>query len=148
MKIFLIILITIIGVLVYVGFSKNSNKAEMTPVPLESSTPVDITATFEIYTLGTKRVFTDSRYHNRSDDVYLNQNNPNVVIVKKDNTTWQDFFNTLPMKLTKECLTTGTGQLFCTNETRSLKFFINNELDPNALDKVISQNSTFKIVYD
>lgn len=115
-----------------------------------SPTPqiVDITAGFEIYTLGTKRIFTSSKYHNLSTDVYISASDPSQVHVKKAGITWADFFKTLPMKLTKDCLTTGTGQTFCTNNSQKLKFFINNSEDPGALDKEIKEADKLKVVYE
>lgn len=99
----------------------------------------EISAAFEIYTVGTKRVFADPKYHNRSEDVFITADDPGRIIVKKERITWQDFFDTLPspMKLTKECLTTGTGQQFCTGQGSTLKFLLNDQENPNALDQEI-----------
>ena len=121
-----------------------------TPIPIKETTPspVNFTAYFEIHTLGTKRIFTDSKYHNLSDDVYITPSNTNQIIVKGKNVTWSDFFATLPMKLEKDCLTTGTGQVFCTSEIRSLKFYVNDIEDPDVLDKEISPDDFLRVVYE
>lgn len=128
-----------------------------TPVQQEASTPsassptpgpVDFTASFEIVTLGTTRTFTAERYHNLSSEVYITSDDPNTVHVKADGVTWADFFQTLPMKLTKKCLTTGTGQVFCTNETDELKFFINDTEDPQALNKKINSGDKLLVIYE
>ena len=105
------------------------------------------TARFEIYTLGTKRIFTASMYHNLSEDVFINSSDPNVVQVKTAGVTWNDFFQTLPFELTKDCLTTGTGQKFCSNEKQSLKFYLNESEDGNVLDKEILPNDFLRVAY-
>lgn len=115
--------------------------------PSSSPKPVDFIATFEIYTLGTKRTFDDTKYHNLNDNVYISPLDPQYVHLKKTSITWQNFFDTLPMKLTKECLTTGTGQVFCTNQTRKLIFTLNNLEDKDALDKEITPGAKLLIEY-
>lgn len=105
------------------------------------------TASFAVFTDNTFRVFTASMYHNRNNDVFITSENPNVVTVKRSNITWGDFFNSLPMKLTNECLTTGTGEEFCTNQTKTLKFFINGERIENFIDAEIESNDRALISY-
>src|SRR3989344_3179598 len=109
-KIRLLILLVIVLVLV-LFLSKQANKVSDNPAPTSAPTSaitltpttVNITASFEIYTLGTKRIFTDGKYHNLSQDVYITTSDPSAVYVKKANITWSDFFETLPMKLSKDC---------------------------------------------
>lgn len=96
-------------------------------------------AKFEIYTHGTKRVFTSLMYHNLSPDVYISEPDPSVVHVKRAGITWGEFFDTLPFSLDKECLTTGTGQTFCNDENNTLKFILNNVETPNVLDIEINE---------
>lgn len=127
------------------------NKDILTPT-LESQTKttpklVDITAQFEIYTNGTKRIFTDPKYHKQSSEVYIELSDPSLIHVKKAGISWANFFDTLPMKLTDKCLTTGTGQVFCTNETSKLKFYINSVEQPNALNQIINQDDMLIVKY-
>ena len=104
---------------------------------VSSPEPIDYTAEFSIYTHGTIRVFTSSMYHNLSADVFITADNPSLIQVKKAKTTWQYFFETLPFKLDKDCLVTGTGQTFCTGEEGELSFTLNGANDPDVLGKVI-----------
>ena len=108
---------------------------------------ININAAFAIYTNGTFRIFTASMYHNLSADVFIESRNPNIVHVKRRGNTWGDFFKTLPMKLTRDCLTTGTGQTFCSSETQTLKFYINGQRVENFLDREINQNDQALITY-
>ena len=104
-------------------------------------------ASFAIYTNGTFRVFTNSMYHNLSDDVFIQSINPSIIQIKKEGITWDDFFKTLPFKLDPDCLTTGTGQTFCTGQAGRLKFYINGLEDENALDKIIDNGDKLLISF-
>lgn len=116
-------------------------------VPTAIAVPDEITATFEIYTNGTKRIFTQSMYHRQSADVYIENPNPNVVNVKKPGVTWNDFFATLPFSLTEECLITGTKQTFCSNDAAQLRFFINGIESRDALDLQIQAGDHLVVRY-
>ena len=117
------------------------------PITSPPPHPINFTARFEIYTNGTKRIFTDPRYHNKSADVYLEGSDSSLIHVTKTSVTWADFFATLPMSLKKDCLVTGTKQTFCTNETSVLKFFINGVETPDASEKEIQPNDELRVEY-
>lgn len=104
-------------------------------------------ASFLIFTNGTRRVFTAAMYHNLSEDVFIEAGNPAVVHVKKIGITWQGFFDTLPVELSKTCLVTGTKETFCNTTTRSLKFFLNGERVENFLDMEIQHGDWALISY-
>lgn len=112
-----------------------------------SPTVIDYSASFAIFTNGTFRTFTNPMYHNLSPSVYIESSNPNIIHVKKENITWNDFFKTLPFKLTKECLTTGTRQTFCANDSKKLKFYINGTYDSEALEKIIKHGDQLLVSY-
>lgn len=134
----LVFLILIVAFVFHSSSQKDTIKpASRTSEPSSTPSPHEVQATFTIYTNGTLRIFSDPRYHNLSEDVYIQPDNPSIIHVEKAGTTWGVFFDTLPMKLSAECLTTGTGQVFCTNENKSLKFYINRQLKPAALDMQI-----------
>lgn len=116
-----------------------------TPGIVEKS---EFTADFEIYTNGTKRIFTDAKYHAQSEEVFLTASSSSTVYVKKYGVTWSDFFNALPFSITKECLITGTKQTFCSTQNKKLKFFINDIENPDALDVQISEGDFLKIVFE
>ncbi|HVF69317.1 MAG TPA: hypothetical protein VNA13_01995 [Xanthomonadales bacterium] len=117
-----------------------------TPV-IEKAEMTDYQASFAIFTNGTFRIFTAPMYHNQSEDVFIQADNPYVIHVKKSGTTWDDFFKTLPFKLTKDCLTTGTGQTFCSDDNGKLRFYLNGKEDPSALDKEINAGHRLLVTY-
>ena len=121
----------------------SNGKQLATPTPKV----IDYKAHFAIFTNGTFRIFTSSMYHNLDENIYISSKNPNTVQVKKENLTWQYFFNTLPIKLNTQCLTTGTGQEFCTKDKNVLRFFLNGNEDPEALSKIIQEDSTLLVTF-
>ncbi len=151
-KLILAVISLILVLLAVLVFSKFQNKETTAPnlesTPLVQNQEVDIKATFTIITNGITRNFNAKMYHNLSSDVYIEASNPTIVYVKKKGTTWNDFFSTLPMKLTSDCLTTGTGQTFCTGDTGSLKFYLNGQKREDLLFMEIREGDRVLITYD
>lgn len=118
-----------------------------TPSPSVMEEKITITASFKIMTGDITRSFANPKYHNQSEDVFLSTNDSTIVHVTKSGITWADFFNTLPMKLTKDCLTTGDGEKLCDGQGGSLNFYLNGNEDIDLLDKEIKDNDQALITY-
>lgn len=148
-KALLILIVALVVGIVWYGFSSlNQKTTTLKAQPtISTSLIVDKTAKFAIYTHGTLRVFTASMYHNLSEDVYISSESPNVVRIKKAGISWDDFFQTLPFNLTKNCLTTGTGETFCTNQKGTLKFYLNGVKADDFLTREIEQGDKALITY-
>jgi hypothetical protein len=125
----------------------SSRQPESTPAPIITEVFEPFTARFEITTNSTKRIFTDAKYHNQSIDVYIQPPDPSVVRVEMEGVTWDEFFRTLPFSLTSDCLVTGTKQTFCSNETGTLRFYLNEVETPDALTKEIKANDFLRVEY-
>lgn len=139
-----IVIVTFIAILS--GISYNGTVARRTSgiLPNAASTAaptvsqsVDYRAGFAIFTNGTFRIFTAAMYHERSADVFINAESPNIVQVKRRGTTWNDFFKTLPMILTSDCLVTGTKETFCTGDEGTVSFYLNGEKTDEFLNTEI-----------
>lgn len=136
-----VLIVIILGGIFFLTQQKISNKLpRVKTVSIPKEEAVDYKASFAIFTNSTFRIFTAPMYHNLSFDVFIESINPNIVHVKKADIIWDDFFKTLPMKLTKDCLITGTGQTFCTGETGTLKFYLNGEKVDDLLDLEIQND--------
>lgn len=126
---------------------QTSRQQEMGSGSDEQTVAVDYQASFAIFTNGTRRLFTDPKYHNQSEEVFLQADNLNILHVKKRTVTWDDFFKTLPMQLTKDCLITGTQQTFCTGTNGTLKFYRNGREDKDALEKQIADGDQLLVSF-
>lgn len=136
---FVVIIILAISAFTILNKPQSPQTVETTPTPIMQDEKVNITATFTIITGNITRSFKAEKYHNRSPDVYIEALDPTIVYIKKIGITWSDFFKTLPMKLTKSCLTTGGGETFCDGKEGSLKFYLNNAEDKDLLDQEIKE---------
>jgi len=147
---FILILIVIIGIILgafsnpFVNINNQLTKIEEDKKTIQ---PVSYTAAFAIFTNNTFRVFTAPMYHNQSADVFIENPNPNIIHVKKQGTTYDDFFKTLPFELTDECLTTGTGEKFCNGEKNQLRFFLNGVETTDALSQIIKPNDKLLVTF-
>lgn len=121
---------------------------ENSPTPIPSITGLaPFTARFEIYTNGTKRVFTAAMYHNQSPEVYLEAADPGLIYVGRTGITWEDFFATLPFSLDEKCLVTGTKQTFCNNRDQRLYFYLNGSETSGVLPRQINPNDSLRVEY-
>lgn len=140
MKTFIIFTgIILISVLALVLFNKSQTPKTLvpTPTPIAEEDKVNIKASFTIVTGNITRSFKAEKYHNKSSDVYIESPDATIVHVTKKGITWDDFFQTLPMKLTKECLITGDGETLCNGKNGTLQFFLSGVETPNLLDQEI-----------
>ena len=148
MKVWIISAITI-AILISALIIINKPQTSQTPISTPTPTPevINITASFKIITSNITRSFLAEKYHNKSADVYITADNPTLVHVTKKGITWDDFFKTLPMKLTKDCLVTGDGETLCDGKNGVLKFFLNDIEDKDLLDKEIKQDDQILIKF-
>lgn len=148
MKYFFIIVALVLGLLGYFSWkAAGSAPSRATPASSDTRMSPRLRAAFLVYTNGVKRTFAAPMYHNRSQEVFIASENPEIVNVTKQNVAWGDFFNTLPMKLSGDCLTTGTGDTYCTGEDGALRFFLNDEEVPDALTHVIGDGDRLLVSF-
>lgn len=131
-----LLLVIIIAVILGGGYFLSQKTSDLTPSPvITQSKEVNYQASFTIKTDSITRSFKAEKYHNQSQDVFITADDPTIIHVTKIGITWDDFFKTLPMKLTKVCLTTGDGETFCDGKDGALKFYLNDVEDKDLLDR-------------
>ena len=136
----------LIGVFFLNRQTQNNVTREPNPSPTVTE-ETEIRASFTIITDNITRSFKAEKYHNQSPDIYIESSDPTVVHVKKAGISWFNFFETLPMKLTKECLITGDGEKLCNDKNGTLKFYINDMEEPDLLEKSIKEGDKALIRY-
>lgn len=144
------IIVGVLAIVLVINSTSQNNNIDPANSSLQTSPTTaisDVKASFIIFTNGTLRMFSDPKYHNLSPEVYIQRDNPSIIHAKKPGITWADFFNTLPMKLSIDCLITGTGQTFCSNESQKLKFYLNGQLKPNALEQSIKDGDQLLVSF-
>lgn len=147
-----IIPVAIIILLSFFGFillnkSQTPKTLILTPSPTPQIREINIKASFTIITGNITRSFKAEKYHNQSSDVYIESIDPTIIHVKKTGVTWDDFFKTLPMTLTKDCLITGDGETLCDGKGGTLIFYLNSFETPDLLDKEIKDGDKVLIQF-
>jgi len=145
--IFLIVISLVIFAFVFFNKSQTQKTSVSSPSPTPQMREVNIKASFTIVTGTITRSFNAEKYHNQSPDVYVENPDPTIVHVTKNGITWDDFFKTLPMKLTKDCLITGDGETLCNGKNDALKFYLNDIQTSDLLDKEIRDGDKALIQY-
>lgn len=113
----------------------------------EKMEEVPYSAEFHVYTNGVERDFNAAMYHNLSENVYLDSEDSTKVVVITKDITWRKFFETLPFSVGEECLITGLGEEFCSNDELELKFYLNGGSSENVLDELIRRDDVLLISY-
>lgn len=154
-KILLFIILVVTGYLIFkiVIPARWPSEMELVNTTLNSPNPSVQNqlqlASFLIFTNGTKRDFSDTKYHYQSDAAFITDANPAIIEIVKPAITWGEFFATLPapFKITDECLFTGTGQQFCTSGNRVLKFYVSGKKVTKILSQPIESGQQLLISY-
>ncbi len=148
------ILIATIATFIFLTSKPDPEPNKQTPTTNSNTTSsevenkeVFVNAKFSIYTLGTKRDFSNSMYQNLSEKAYIATGKGDQIIARS-NTTWKEFFDTLPFSIDTQCLVTGTKQRFCTNKTQNLNFYLNGAVDPEALSRSINEGDELEVRFE
>jgi len=106
---------------------------------------IHIHADYEVYIDGTPVDFAKREYMVKAQYVHIEGMDGDVIHVHATGVTIGEFFRTLGMKLTDECFK--MGKKYCTDEQKTLKFYVNGE--PNDLygDYLIGDKDKLLISY-
>lgn len=141
------VLVVFLGISYFALQTRKPQRADETRQGAKKEDFVHKHAAFLIFTKDTKREFTDTKYHERSEKVHLHASNPEIIHLHASGVTWQEFFDSLPMKLTQDCLTTGTGQEFCSDSGVTLKFYLDGEKVQDALFQEIKEGDRLLVSF-
>lgn len=125
-----------------------SNSGSLKEEP-ESNLPVNepVAATFLIYLHGLPKELKNADFFNQSSRVFISTANPRVVQVKTLGVTWDDFFETLPMTFSKECLVSEVNQEFCTYNDLKLYYYLNGKEEEDIFSKEIKNGDKLLVTY-
>lgn len=87
-------------------------------------------ADFAVFVNGTALDFNDIRFlstetNERSQSVHLHAPRTNVAHLHREQTTFDEFFLSLGMELTDDCLKLDTGEKLCNDNANGLQFMVN-----------------------
>lgn len=134
--------------LMLVGFVSACSpaKVEVVTSPQENQA-VDWQAGIAIFVNGLPINLRDGKYHNLSEKAFLTNQNPGVVFIKKTDVTWGDFFKSLNIGLTQDCVFQGSREQLCEDELNSIKYFVNGQRIYSPFSRVISDSDRMLVSY-
>lgn len=98
---------------------------------------------------GTPIDFTQDKYQSSEENeldeaIHMHDGNGKVVHLHKKGATLEQFFNSLKIKFTKECLNLDTGANYCNGTSKTLKMFVSGQENtdfekyvPQDLDRIL-----------
>lgn len=103
-------------------------------------------ASLSIY-INNIQVPTSSReFLNRSIDVYLTQE-ISIIHIANPEVSWDDFFKTLPVTVSKNCFVTQSSVSYCSGDNGVLKFYLNGEKKDNLLSLKIKDGDRSLVTF-
>lgn len=96
------------------------------------STEVHVHSDFLFYANSERIRFEDDRYQSALNqilhaDMHFHDNNDKVIHRHADGLTLGEFFDSLGVTLTKDCITLDTGTAYCNDEENVFQVFVNGE---------------------
>lgn len=141
------ILLIVFGVLSGCNFlvdNTSPTSPDVFPAPLRD---VDHTASLTVVIDGIPFNLTKDIYINQSEKIFLDSKFPGIIRVKKAPLVWQDFFDSVPIDVSKNCLTLDIRSSYCRTESKELKMFLNRIRVDTLLDKPVTDGDQILLSY-
>jgi hypothetical protein len=113
---------------------------------------VHVHGDFRLY-IGDERIrFNDPKYQSATGNahhasLHFHDGNDEVIHRHADGVTLVEFFDSIGMKLTNDCLTLDTGTNYCTNATDTLMLIVNNERTMDIENYIFAEEDRILIYY-
>ncbi len=122
------------------------------PVGTSFDTKVHVHGDFRMYLNDERIRFTDAKYQSSAEQthhatLHFHDGNDEVIHRHADGVTLTDFFNSLGMTLTNDCVTMDTSIEYCTNDTDTLLLIVNGERVTNVTDYIFSEEDRILLYY-
>jgi hypothetical protein len=119
-------------VMAFVISSLTHTDSHTHPIGTSYGDTVHVHADFLMYINNERIRFTDQKYqstpeHAHHASLHFHDGNDEVIHRHADGVTLADFFQSIGMTITNECLTLDTGSTYCTNERETLLLMVNGE---------------------
>jgi len=108
-----------------------------------------IHADFKVYINGEEiKVYQEKNLEkNKFTHMHPGKDEEDVIHVHATGVTLKQFFNTLNIKLSRNCIILEDGKEFCSIKSKTLKYYVNNKLNDEAPDYEINDLDKILISY-
>ena len=144
----------IIGVLVaiLIGYTFTSISSTTHPVGTSTDTKVHVHGDFRMYLNDARIRFTDKKYQSSAEKthhvaLHFHDGNDEVIHRHADGVTLTEFFKSLNITLTNECVTLHTGTEYCTNKSDTLMLIVNGERVSEVNEYIFSEEDRILLYY-
>lgn len=115
-------------------------------------TEVHVHGDFKMYLNDERIRFTDKKYqssaeHTHHVSLHFHDGNDEVIHRHADGVTLTNFFKSLGMTLTNDCVTMDTGTEYCTNKSDTLLLIVNGERVIEVNDYIFSEEDRILLYY-
>ena len=122
------------------------------PVGTSHDKVIHVHGDFRMYIGDTRIRFTDPKYqsttgHAHHASLHFHDGNDEVIHRHADNVTFAEFFDSLGMKVTNDCLTLDTGTSYCTNATGTLMLLVNNQPVTDIEEYIFAEEDRILLYY-
>jgi hypothetical protein len=116
------------------------------------SNVVHVHADFAFYVLGTNVDLTDAKYQSSKESIkhpsiHLHDGFDNVIHRHTKDVTFTDFLSSIGFTLTDSCVTMGTGTQYCTDQTNTLKLYVNGRPKTDVATYIIKEEDQILLYY-
>lgn len=96
--------------------------------------------------------FTGDQYQSSAEQIrhantHLHDNQGNIVHRHAENVTFNDLLTSIGFTYTGDCLTLDTGEIYCSDDEKTLALFVNNALQDDPLAYIVQDNDRILLYY-
>lgn len=122
------------------------------PVGTSHDNVVHVHGDFRMYIKDERIRFTEEKYQSSTAlthhvSLHFHDGNDEVIHRHADNVTLAEFFDSIGITVTNDCLTMDTGVKHCTNATNTLMLIVNNERVIDIEDYIFAEEDRILIYY-
>lgn len=122
------------------------------PVGYTNNDEVHVHGDFRMYIGDERTRFTDAKYqsstaHAHHASLHFHDGNDEVIHRHADNVTLVEFFDSIGLKLTNDCIMMDTGTNYCTGSTSTLMLIVNNEQRPDIENYIFAEEDRILLYY-
>lgn len=146
-SLFAILAITLVAVII----TKYPHKTTH-PIGTSHDSVVHVHGDFQMY-IGDNRIrFTDEKYqsstaHTHHASLHFHDGNDEVIHRHANNVTFSEFFDSIGMTLTNDCLTMDTGVKHCTVDNNKLLLLVNGKPVPDIRSYIFAEEDRILLYY-
>ena len=122
------------------------------PVGTSSDTKVHVHGDFQMYLNDERIRFTDDKYQSSAEQthhasLHFHDGNDEVIHRHANGVTLKQFFESIKIDVTNDCITMDTAEKFCNDDTRQVQLFVNGTLTEDVDSYIFAEEDRILLYY-